>query len=254
MADVNMPESVPCKFDSMGWSPCRKPSDNGICSKHEGLKCVCCGKQALRSCYAQMGGMACGSPLCEDCQHGLYGGHVTGQVYEEQVREETEFLKTGKESKIMLALRGVPTDVELPCNLKELLELGREDFSLKNCYYLRIKHGCAGEFPAIVKNTRIMVITADKSSILRVWGSLFPENSEIVTSAWLVNDKIGVGYYMAGGVVEQEQSRPYKIFSVGEVIEYFAKEEEPFRWAPGLIGARISQQQFEQLIKKELVV
>src|SRR4051812_43105570 len=99
MADVKMPESVPCKFDAKGWAPCKKPSTNGFCSKHEKEKCVSCGEQALRSCDAGMGGLSCGSSLCDTCKHSMEDStHVVKEVYDVQVREQRELEKTGKES------------------------------------------------------------------------------------------------------------------------------------------------------------
>lgn len=256
MADVVMPKSVPCKFNAKGWAPCKKPSDNGFCSEHENLKCVCCAKQALRSCDAQMGGLACGAPLCETCQHSTEGGriHVTKQVFDDQMSEEREYARTRKESKRMLASRGVPTDIEFPRHLKELLDSGkREDFNLMRCYYLRIKHGLMGEFPVITKNNRIVVITPDKDSMSQIWKSLAPKESEVVTAECIVNTAIGVGYFMREDKFEQELSKPYKIFSKEEIQVLFAKDTQPFQWAPGLLGAGISQQRFEELIQKELV-
>jgi len=252
MADVKMPKSVPCKFNAKGWAPCKKPSTKGLCSKHEKLKCVSCGQQALRSCAEGMGGLACGAPLCATCQHGTEDGHVTKLLHEAQMGEEMELAQTGRESKRMLALRGVPTDIPLPSHLEALLKKKRTDFGLMTCYYLRIKHGLMGEFPAILKGKRIVVITPDKDSIIRVWQSLTPTDSEIVADSWMVNGKIGVAYRMCSDKFDQGQSRPYKIFSKKEIVALFTGEERPFEWAPGLIGGEVSKERFEALIQREL--
>jgi hypothetical protein len=255
MADVKMPESVPCEFDAKGWAPCKKPSTNSLCSKHEKLKCSSCGEQALRSCDAGMGGLACGAPLCATCQHSMEGGgvHVTKVVYDVQVKEKLELRKTGKESKRMLELRGVRTDVELPRHLEELLKNAPEGFFLKVCHFLRIKHDLMGTFPAILKDTKIMVVTADKDSIIRIWKSLEPRRSEIVVEVFMVNEKLGVAYVMASDKFDQIQSRPLKLFSREEIEGSFTNDLQPFEWAPGLIGAEISKQQFTSLIQRELV-
>jgi hypothetical protein len=42
------------------------------------------------------------------------------------------------------------------------------------------------------------------------------------------------------------------LFTVEEINAHFTKTKDPFKWAPGLIGAETSQDQFEILIKKEL--
>jgi hypothetical protein len=253
MADVVIPKSIPCKFDEKGWAPCKIPSTNGLCSKHEKAKCVSCGGQALRSCDEGMGGLACGADLCLTCQHSMEGGtHVTKQVYKAQMREEAELSQTGKESERMLALRGVPTDVELPRHLEELLRAKSEDFNLAVCYILRIKHGLMGEFPAILKDSRIAVITPDKDAIVRIWSSLSPRDSEIISDFWMIYPKIGVGYRMCHDRSEQKQSKPYKIFSKEEIDLLFANTKKPFAWAPGLIGGSISQQHFDTIIQREV--
>jgi len=110
-----------------------------------------------------------------------------------------------------------------------------------------------GEFPAVTKNNHIVVITPDKDTVIRVWQSLSPRDSEIVTAAWMINSIIGVGYHMPENEPEQKQSVPYKIFSKEEIQARFTEEPQPFKWAPGLLGASISQQRFEELIQKELV-
>lgn len=251
MADVEMPNSVPCKFDEKGWAQCKKPSTNGWCSKHEKVKCVVCGEHAVRSCDAGSS-LCCGADLCGTCQHSLEGSnHVTKQVYDQQLKERHELETTGKESKRMLALRGVPTDVELPPHLGELLRGKHEGFALKVCFYLRIKHGLMGTFPAILKGTKIVLTSPDKESILRVWKSLMPRNSELVADSWMVNEKVGVAYRMSSDASERMRSNPQKIFSKDEIEALFAKDPNPFKWAPGLFGADVSKDQFEQIILQE---
>lgn len=251
MADVKMPKSVPCKFDATGWAPCKKPSANGWCSKHEKAKCVSCGGHAIRSCDAGMGGLCCGANLCGTCQHSLEDSkHVTKQVYDLQIKERSELETTGKESKRMLELRGVPTDIELPRHLEELLEGKHDGFSLKVCYYLRIKHNLMGTFPAILKDTKIVLITPDRESLVRVWESLRPRDSEIIADSWMVNEKIGVGYHMSSVDSERKESRPHRIFGKDEIDDLLAKDPQSFKWAPGLFGAEVSQQRFEQIIRQ----
>ncbi|HNW71610.1 MAG TPA: hypothetical protein PKZ36_00660 [Candidatus Paceibacterota bacterium] len=82
MADAKLPKTIPCQFNAGGWNPCKKPTDNGWCSKHENLKCVSCGEKAVKSCDVQMGGLGCGSPLCKTCEHKPGGewGHVTKEI------------------------------------------------------------------------------------------------------------------------------------------------------------------------------
>lgn len=248
MSDVKMPESIPCQFDEGGWAPCKKPSTNGWCSKHENAKCSSCGEHAARSCDAQMGGLGCGADLCDKCQHGRDGNHVTAQVYAEQQREEQRLRETGQESQRRLAEKGVPTVV--PKHLKELLAGNRSGYELQTCYALEIKHGLMGFFPAIQKGTKIIAIVSDKAFIFRIWRSLEPRDSQLLASEYMVNRALSVVYHMETRDFDQEQSRPLKLFSVEEVEALFQADPSPFEWARGIIGASTSQDQFEAIIER----
>lgn len=76
MADVKIPKappSTPCRFE-VGWrGECGKPTDNGLCSEHEGLECVVCDEQATHTCdYTGSSPFVCGAPLCDNCKHEPY--------------------------------------------------------------------------------------------------------------------------------------------------------------------------------------
>jgi hypothetical protein len=198
-----------------------------------------------------MGGLACGAFLCDTCRHSFEtNNHVTQDVYRAEMEERSELDRTGKESKRMLAARGIPTDVDLPRHLKELLDSKSEDFPLTLCYVLRLKQGSMYEFPAVLKDARIVVTTSSKEAIVRVWRSLEPRSSEVVTETWMVNEKIGVGYAYFKEESYQKLSKPARVFSAREIGEMFAKDGHPFRWAPGIIGCQsLSEQQFNALIE-----
>ncbi len=252
MSDVKMPKSVPCKFDEKGWVPCKKPSTNGWCSKHEEVKCVSCGEHAVRSCDVGSS-LICGAALCQTCQHGLDGKHVTKQVYNAQMKERYDFEETGRESKRMLEERGVPIDISFPNNLKDLLEGDRAGWVSKPCWALELKHGLMGFFPAIVKAMpKIMLITSDRDSIFHVWKSLKPRDSKLIALECMVNEAGTVGYAMRlESDFEKKQSLPLKIFGTSEIEELFAKNPAPFKWAPGLFGADIDEGNFKALIEQE---
>ena len=175
---------------------------------------------------------------------------MTKQIYQKQVKEENEFRKTGKETKRMLALRGVPTDVELPRHLEELLNGNQEGFEVKMCYWLQLDHGLMGTFPAILKDTKIVILTHDKETIVRVWRSLKPRRSKMTTGPWMVSEQIGIAYNVPPQASDHKHSLPHKLFRRDEINTYFAVDPNPFDWAPGRIGAQISEQWFNELILK----
>lgn len=249
MADVKMPEFLDCKFDEKGWGHCKKPSTNGWCSEHEDIKCASCGQHGVRSCDAQMGGLGCGATLCDTCQHGRDGDHVTAEVYRTQMEEMSVFERTGQESERMLASRGVPKG--LPRNLAELLStVERQNYTLKTCYYLELKHGLMGTFPAILKDTEVVVLVSEKELILSVWKSLKPNDSRVVPWEYMTDEKVGVAYPMQIGE-EQRHSLPLKLFTREEVEKLFVEDKNPFKWETGLIGAQISPERYKELIEKE---
>lgn len=93
--------TVVCRWDG-GWAgKCKSiATRDGFCEKHHGKKCVSCGSEAVRECDHTGIQFVCGAPLCATCQHGipkrgepgmflLGGGHVTAEVYQEQLGRST---------------------------------------------------------------------------------------------------------------------------------------------------------------------
>ncbi len=193
-----------------------------------------------------MGGLGCGAYLCDKCQHGRDGNHVSAALYLEEQSEEQELRVSGLESERMLQERGVP--LGLPKNLKELLHRNRSGYELMTCYALEIAHGLMGFFPAIQKGTKKMAIVSDKATIFRIWRSLEPSYSKLLLFEGLVNRELEVVYHMETSDFGQEQSRPLKLFSTDEVEMLFRADPNPFKWAPGILGASTSRDNFNALI------
>lgn len=58
-----------CRFILAWCGPCGKPvSKDGLCEKHAAMRCNSCKAQATRECEFT-GGVVCGFPLCDDCEH-----------------------------------------------------------------------------------------------------------------------------------------------------------------------------------------
>ena len=101
MADVvmpKMPPSTPCRFES-GWKgKCGKPTDNGLCSEHEGMKCIVCDKQATQTCdYTGSSPFVCGAPLCDTCRHEPY--HPKDAPYPSKHLNAADFAKALEKAK-----------------------------------------------------------------------------------------------------------------------------------------------------------
>ena len=245
MADVKMPKSIPCRFNTNGWAPqCKKPSDNGWCSQHEGLECRSCGEQAVKSCDAQMGGLGCGAPLCSTCEHGESGGHVTKQVAEENRRKEKE------EREALIASRTSPVrrmnEEGVPANLFELLKGDwREDgYELRKVYFLELEHGLMGFFPAILSSDDKRIVFTDNLRLLeKVWQTLEPRKAKLREKTAYISESAGILFIDTESPKEREESVPRKLLTETEFHNLVSSEEEPFRWARGLSGGRISRQE-----------
>lgn len=57
-----------CTYSRAWIGPCGKPGERGRCPDHASVVCSCCGASATGEC-PQTGGLVCGYPLCDDCEH-----------------------------------------------------------------------------------------------------------------------------------------------------------------------------------------
>lgn len=249
MADVNMPESVPCKFDNNWAGKCGKPSTNGWCSAHENKTCVSCGGKAIRACDVGSS-LICGAPLCENCAHSPNGGgHVARAIAEEIYRKEAE------EREADLTSRKSPVQrmndvLGVPLNLHELLKGDTSEWPIKEFYFLELQHGLMGFFPAILESEKRVVIAIDHDVILRVLTMLTPRRSKLVTNRGYVNERLGILYPILGdNALLQEDSKPQKFVAVSEFNSLTSNGANPFIWAPGLVGTDMTTKDFRETLE-----
>mgnify|MGYP000477648940 CR=1 FL=1 len=251
MADVQMPKTIPCKFNARGWAPCKKPSDNGWCSEHEDLKCVSCGKKATQSCDAGIGGLACGARLCSSCKHKPYGlGHVTDRMANEICQARLDEEEATKASRSSLVQR-FDKLIGCPVNLFELLKGDSSEYEIKQGFYLELKHDLMGFFPAIFADElKRIVVTLDKGLILKVLETLSPRRYSLRESLFYVVEKFDVAYpHLGESGYNRESSVPQRYLTEEEFNLLTAEEGKPFRWAPGLIGNDMSAEDLLETFK-----
>lgn len=257
MADVKMPESIPCQFDAGGWSPCKKPSDNGWCSEHEGLACGSCAKQAVTECDAQIGGVQCGIPLCSDCVHGPEGNHITEGTYNEilkRVHEEREARVASRTNPI----QRMNEKFGVPATLSELLKSDpiKAGFELQYVYYLEIKHGLMGFFPAILSSDKRIIFTTDLRLLERVWKILDPRRATVRMEMAYVNRELGLFYIERNRPEEREDEEPSKLLTTTEFDKLVGSNEAPppFIWTSGLWGGGSpDEEEFVEDLTKQAV-
>jgi hypothetical protein len=232
-----MPKSIPCQFDSKGWAPCKKPSNNGWCTKHEGLQCSSCGIQATQSCDAGIGGLACGSPLCDTCRH-LNDTHVTKEIADDDLR------KRRAEREARIASRTSPKrrmneTLGVPLTLFELLkgDWRAEGYEIRKVYFLELEHGLMGFFPAILtSDAERIIFTIDILLLEKVWKILPPKKAKLQERLGYVNEQLGV-VYLDAPTPEREDREPSRLLTDKEFSALLDSAEKPFKWASGLLGA-----------------
>ena len=248
MGDIKMPDSTPCQFDAKGWSPCQKPTDNGWCSEHEGLKCSSCGTRATHSCDAQMGGLACGANLCDNCTHGRFGDHITREAMGKILEDERAERQARIDSRTSPERR-MNEELCVPATLHELLkgDWQKEGYALKKAYFLELKHTCIGCFPAVFSSdSKRVVDTVDLTLLERVWQTLEPREAVINERTAYANEEFGILYFESEQPTPEsrEKCEPQRFLTEAE-LEALPKEETPFRWAYGLVGERdLSEEAF----------
>jgi hypothetical protein len=251
MADVKQPTSIPCQFEVAWVGTCKKPSTNGWCSKHENKKCTSCKQQAVQSCEYTSGPMSCGALLCATCTHSLDGeGHVTKEVYDKQWSDKKREKQEKELSRTSLTRR-LNAETGLPLNLFELLkgDWKAEGYSLEECHYLYLQHGLMGTFPAIFKSDKEIILTTDQNLLAEIWKLLSPRRSQMSSFIGYVHKEKQVAFRHTDNKHEQEEITCMRLLDRQLFSDLTAKVEEPFGWAPGLIGADTTPKEFLETIQ-----
>ncbi|MFH1142152.1 MAG: hypothetical protein V1695_00400 [Candidatus Uhrbacteria bacterium] len=251
MADVKMPDSVLCQFDAKGWSPCKRPSTNGLCSEHEGLKCVVCDQQAHTKCDQAMGGLTCGAPLCLTCEHDpVNGGHVTQEVARARRQAEKEEREAKAASRTSPDQR-LDEETGLPLNLFELLkgDWEAEGFVLAHVYYLKLDDSPWGTRPAIFESDhqRIVFVT-DLHLLFKVLHFLKPKPFNVMqVTAYVCKAKAVAYLEQVDAGISHEDSRPEPLLTQEEYDQLAASDECGwFRWPLGVFGMREHSEQHQR--------
>ena len=249
MATVEMPQTKPCQFGLPWRGACGKPTDNGWCTEHEHLECVSCGRRAVRQCEDAIS-LVCGANLCNDCVHNPDGpGHVTRRVAKATVQHTLADERAKVASRTSSVQR--VDDSGLPLNLFEFRKNPPEGFEIKDIYYLELEHGLMGFFPAIIRKTKQMILTADCDLLIRLWSMLSVRKSKVGQVQGYVNLRLDLVYLIPNeGQVNQEESRPHPHLSVQKFDAIIAQDPNPFTWAPGLVGNDMSPADFHETIEE----
>lgn len=253
MATINPPEpppSVPCRFNEAYRGPCGAPSDNDWCDKHESLICCCCGKKATRSC-PHTSSMVCGCSLCDECEHSPNGGGIhIPSVEAKAIRQARQVEEEAREASRHSPVQRVDAK-GCAVNLFELLKGPDTAFEIVRGYFLELKHGLMGFFPAIFSDDqKRIVVTLDKELISKVWRMLEPRSSKLHSVLFYVVKGHNVAFAESSDRERSQQEYP---LTEEEFDALTAQNDKPFEWASGLLNGTMNQDSFEHLIEKALV-
>jgi hypothetical protein len=136
--------------------------------------------------------------------------------------------------------------VQVPENLKKLMEGDQTGYQLHTGYILELQHGLMGFFPAIFKTTKKIVVMLDLELLKKVAATLTPRPFTITSNIFQVNQKLGVAYPM---LTNTEDSKPQVVLTDAELNRLTAEDSHPFEWAPGLIGSGMTKKEFLQTLE-----
>lgn len=124
--------------------------------------------------------------------------------------------------------------MEKPKNLGEVKRGRLPGYELKTGYALLLKHGLMGTFPALYFDREEPVVCVDRQLLAKVWQKLPKREARILEMQLYVNVAEKIGFDVSIG----DQAEPLYILSEAEFEDRMNREEEPFKWAPGLLSLR----------------
>lgn len=143
-------------------------------------------------------------------------------------------------------------ELDVPKTLFDVLQLpDKSGYELVICYSLQLRHSLMGYFPAVFAgNLARIVTTPDLSLLKKVWAMLTPRDSKVDITLFYVNKQLMVGYAMNdASEYNLKQRKPEKLLTQEE-FDQLTTGENPFRWAPGLIGRDMNAEEFWQIIEE----
>lgn len=122
--------------------------------------------------------------------------------------------------------------------VKDLLGQDLAGYKLTECYYLELKHGLMGTFPAIYNDgTGDVILTPDIEVIQEVEKKLEDRPHKMGSILCLVSSGDENAHAFSLAASEILEGKRIRILTwQGYVMLEAATGTNPFKWAPGLIG------------------
>jgi hypothetical protein len=128
-----------------------------------------------------------------------------------------------------------------PATLGGLFGKDLAGWQITSGYFLELKHGLMGTYPAILDDVSgdgdgEIVLVIEKRLLHEVWKRVPRANAVITTILVVANTELGVAFFL-GDNYRPEQKQVLRLFSDGDIAK-ICEKRTTFRWAPGLFGAR----------------
>lgn len=136
---------------------------------------------------------------------------------------------------------------QFPSNASILLLGNQDEYETRKIHYLGIDHSLMGEFPALMKDDRI-ILTTDFELLKKVWKILPPKKSKIVSVLALVHKKEPVAYSLE---IQAPESLPFQLLTKDELAKILASEGgSQFKWSKGIIGGGMNPENYSRMIEE----
>jgi len=135
----------------------------------------------------------------------------------------------------------------------ELLNQDLSDWQIEIAYMLERKHTLSGMFPAIYSDSEEIVVCLDKGLMLDLAQLLKPWPLKLDKFSVLVNKKLGICFELEllsqrlKSTDDQGEDNELIILTLEKFNELKGKKEA-FRWAPGLLGHRLTPEAYAREI------
>lgn len=134
--------------------------------------------------------------------------------------------------------------------INDLLGQDLKGWSLYRGYYAILRHGLAGTFPLIRKDTDEVVFCLDLDVLVMVLQKVMPKGFELFSVLLLVKNSENFGFNL--DLDSNQEKTPLSILTQNEFDGLTQGGENPFKWAPGLMGAGVKQEYYERMIEREV--
>ncbi len=119
-------------------------------------------------------------------------------------------------------------------------------FQLTRAFWLELDHTLMGTFPALVAETNEPVVCLDRELLGRIKDMLPQRRSKEVGTFALANVEQESAFNIEGRL--DHGTAPLILITQAKFDELCAASDQPFKWAPGLVGNDMTEEEFRETL------